>query len=96
MCCITLVFSNNDYGFYFALYAYCTVYGYLIIQARQKLMREKYALELSFQQWKYILDIIENPIIIYNSSHILYYNKALVTVIEDNEIRGVDTLVGVS
>lgn len=93
---MTIAMGRNDYETYYFFFVHYAVYGYLLIRARRELIIEKYVVEVNFQQWKHILDIMHDPIIIYSSTEVIYHNRALTSIIENYEVSTNDILTKVN
>ena len=52
-------------------------------RAKQELIVERCKAENTFKCWKHVLDIIQNPVVIFNTKEILYYNDALFEIIRE-------------
>ena len=53
-----------------------------MLRARQELIVERFNKKHNLKMWKHVLDVIQNAIVICNSTEILYYNEALLSLIE--------------
>jgi hypothetical protein len=72
----------NVFVGYVGVFIFSSVQGYILIKSQRLLLIENYNEEENFKRIKYILDLERDGFIMFNNKKLIYYNKAVSSILE--------------